>query len=119
MEKCPTKQNISKRKKHADIQPGANKGGFAMLTTYISFSSLKSQTQPLLGVSVSNGVPQRPHDRGAGAERGRGKNREEEVWCSNELLKEINANHNHLMNRPAFEKKKHEYQLLDSYNSIG
>lgn len=80
-----------------------------MLTTYISFSSLKSQTQPLLGVSLSNGVPQRPHDRGTGAERGRGKNRVEEGWCSDELLKGINANHNHLMNRPGF--KKNEYQF--------
>lgn len=60
---------------------------FAMLTTFIKFSSLKSQTQALLGVSLSNGVPQRLCDRGTGAGRGRGNERADKVWFSNELLK--------------------------------
>lgn len=58
-----------------DIQPGANKGGFTTLTTFISFSSLKSQTQPQLGASPSIDVPQRAHDGGTGAEGGRVRRR--------------------------------------------
>lgn len=52
-----------------------------MLTTYIWFSSLKSQKQPLLGVNPSNGFPQRAHDRGAAAERGRVKYRVDEDFA--------------------------------------
>lgn len=65
-QQCPAKGNILVGK-HAGIQPGANKSAFAMLTAYISFSSLKSQTEPPLGVILPNGIPQRPHDGMAGA----------------------------------------------------
>lgn len=67
MFQCPSKDSKILPGEHADIQPGATKSGFAMLTAYISFSSLKSRTEPPLGVRLSNGIPQRPHARMAGA----------------------------------------------------